>query len=394
VILLALALLFAAHLLVDFFAGSINPLWPAMEQHLSLATGGALWIYVAWSLATSFSQFVFGLWADRGYAHWMLWLSPALVAVSLSCLGLAESMAGMTVFVVLGGLGVAAFHPEAAARAGALLPSHRSRVMAIFSLGGFLGQAAGPYYAGKVTDGPGLIGLLSAVPWGSALLAVLITAWYASPARLVAPYRRIPRRKEGAGVRATLVMWLLAIGSLRVFPAMGVLLALAYVLKSREAANSTIGAVQSAYMAGIGGGGMMCAMFVSQRWERAALWLTPLAAAPLLACLAVADGWQLVAAVGLAGFLHGIGMPVFVSYGQQLLPAGERIANSITMGVSWGVANGLAALSVAGLKEAAEPSNIFVLFAGVSAIAGLLCLGLPRLDRSADERRTGKVERL
>ena len=391
--LLALALLFAAHMFVDFFAGSLNPLWPAMEPHLSLTSGGALWIFVAWTIATSFSQFAFGVWADRGRARWMLWLSPAVVMVSLSCLGLAGSTAGMTIVVVLGGLGVAAFHPEAAARAGALLPSHRSRVMAIFSLGGFLGQAAGPYYAGAVTEDAGLIGLLPSIAWGSALLAGLIVAWYASPARLVAPYRRAARRKEHAGSGATYVLWLLATGSLRVMPAMGVLLALAYVLESQQTPSSTIGAVQSAYMAGIGGGGMMCALFVSQRWERPALWLTPLAAAPVLACFAAVDGWWLATAVGLAGFLHGVGMPVFVSYGQQLLPAGERIANSITMGVSWGVAGGLAAVSIAGFKRAEALPHIFIFFAAISAISGLLCLGLPRLDRAKDERRTAEDEK-
>jgi FSR family fosmidomycin resistance protein-like MFS transporter len=392
VALLALALLFAAHLLVDCFAGFVNPLWPAMEQHLSLASGGALWIYVAWSIATSFSQFAFGWWADRGRAHWMLWLSPALVVASLSCLGFAGSTAAMAALAAVGGLGVAAFHPEAAARAGGLLPSHRSRVMAIFSLGGFLGQTAGPYYAGKATDDAGLLGLLPSIGWGGALLLVLVAAWYASPVRLAAPYRRVTRRARYGRKSVNTMIRLLAIGSLRVMPAQGVVLALAYLLESQQAARSAIGAVQSAFMAGIGGGGMICALLLSQRWERPALWLTPLAAAPLLACFAVAHDWWLFAAVSAAGFLHGLGLPVFISYGQQLLPAGERIANSITMGVSWGVAAGLVAVCMKGAQWAGALPQIFALFAAVSAISGLLCLGLPRPDAAKDEDRTAKDE--
>ena len=38
--------------------------------------------------------------------------------------------------------------------------------------------------------------------------------------------------------------------------------------------------------------------------------------------------------------------PVYISYGQQLLPSGERVASSITMGVCWGVAGGLVAAAV------------------------------------------------
>ena len=140
---LALALLVALHFFVDFFASFVNPLWPTMEQHVGLAKGGGLWIFVAWSIATSFGQFAFVIWAGRGRGRWILWLGPVLAMVGLSSLGLTGSAWTMAAVVVCGGLGVAAFHPEAAARAGALVPSHRSRVMAVFSLGGCLGQAVG-----------------------------------------------------------------------------------------------------------------------------------------------------------------------------------------------------------------------------------------------------------
>jgi len=379
---LALALLVAGHFFVDFYASFVNPLWPTMEQHLGLGKNDGLWIFVAWSIATSFGQFAFVIWADRGRGRWILWLGPALAMVGLCSLGLMKSALGMATVVVCGGLGVAAFHPEAAARAGALVPSHRSRVMAVFSLGGCLGQAAGPYYAGAVTEDAGLVGLLASILWGSALLLVLIVTWYATPARLVAPYRRSARRREDKADGASHMIWLLAVASLRVMPTMGVLVALAYLLDAQQVDLSAIGAVQSAYMIGIGAGGITCALFVSQRWERAALWLMPTVGAVPLATLAVAEGWWMVAAVGISGFLHGIGMPVFISYGQQLLPAGARIANSITMGASWGVASGVVAVAMAAFQWAEILPLIFIFFAATSATCGLLCMRLPRVDRT------------
>jgi len=389
---LTLALLVALHFFVDFFASFVNPLWPTMEQHVGLAEGGGLWIFVAWSIATSFGQFAFVIWAGRGRGRWILWLGPVLAMVGLSSLGLTGSAWTMATVVVCGGLGVAAFHPEAAARAGALVPSHRSRVMAVFSLGGCLGQAAGPYYAGAVTEDAGLIGLVASILWGGALLLVLIVAWYATPARLVAPHRPSTRRREEKGLAVHHMMWLLAVASLRVMPTMGVLVALAYLLDSQGVAPSIIGAVQSAYMLGIGGGGITCAALVSQRWERLALWLMPLVSTVPLASLCFVDGWWMVAAVGAAGFLHGLGMPVFISYGQQLLPTGERIANSITMGVCWGVASGLVAVAMAAFQWAEALPFIFVFFAATSVTCGLLCLRLPRVDKTKDEIRTAKDE--
>ncbi|MFV1965412.1 MAG: MFS transporter [Pirellulaceae bacterium] len=381
--LMVLMLLFGVHFIVDFFGAMVNPLWRAMEEHLSLPLGGALWIYVAWSVATSFSQLAFGLWADRGRAHWLLWFGPAVVVVCLSSLGFAHSVASLTALVVCGGLGLAAFHPEAAARAGALLPSHRSRVMAIFSLGGYLGQAAGPYCAGAQTERSGLTGLAWNVTWGGTLLLLLMVAWYVSPARRVAPSAHGTRTRRSRKSQLRRMAWLLMIGSLRVSPAMGVLLGLAYVLESQGLPDSAIGAVQSAFMAGMGAGGF-CAVVIAQRWERTALCWMPIAAAPFMACIGHAnEGWWLIGVVGMAGLLHGVGLPVFVSYGQQLMPTGERIANSITMGVSWGVASGLAAAAIAGFQRAGAQTSVFFFFAAISAFCGVACFGLPRV---ADEK--------
>ena len=38
----------------------------------------------------------------------------------------------------------------------------------------------------------------------------------------------------------------------------------------------------------------------------------------------------------IAGILQGVAMPIFISYAQQIMPAGQRFASSLTMGVTWG----------------------------------------------------------
>ena len=388
--LLALALLVAAHFLVDLFASTVNPLWPALERHLAMESGGALWVFVAWSVATSFSQLAFGVWADRGWARWLLWAGPGVGILCLSSLGLAGSTGATAAILVCGGLGVAAFHPEAAATAGAILPSHRSRAMAIFSLSGYLGQAIGPYYSGALTEHWGLAGLLWGIAWGGAALLGLAMAWCWSPARFITPQPGSNRRETSTPHALRRVAVLLVVSSLRVVPTIGVLLALAYVLESQHVARSTIGGVQSAFMAGIGAGSMICALFSSPRWEWHALWLMPVAASPVLACLYFLEGEWLLLAVGLSGFLHGVGMPVFVSYGQQYLPAGERVASSITLGVSWGIAGGLVAGSLSYCQKADMLHHSFLFFAVISAISGLMCLGLPSVAGARDEKSRGK----
>ena len=122
---------------------------------------------------------------------------------------------------------------------------------------------------------------------------------------------------------------------------------------------------------------MFCAAFLKPKWERRALWVFPLLAAPLLAILIVASGWTLVVLVGTCGLLLGVTMPVYISYGQQLLPHGQRVASSITMGVSWGIASGLVAVAMWIFNSFDALSSIFGVFAAASLVSSLLSHLLP-----------------
>jgi FSR family fosmidomycin resistance protein-like MFS transporter len=372
---IVLALLAATHFLVDILAGTTNPLWPALERKLALESGGILWVYLCWSLATSFGQLAVAVWADRRPSRWLIWGGPLLAILCLSCLGLATSSLQLVVLFVVGGIGIAAFHPEAAASAGALLPEQRSRAMAIFALCGYLGQSAGPFYSGTITDYLGLPGLTWNMAWGLPVLIVLGVGIRRAP--IPALHRPHEAADERIRIPVGVLLVLLAVGALRILPALGVPLALAYLLNATAASSAVIGAVQSAFMAGIGVGAMACAVFLRHSWERTALWLLPLLAAPLLAILAITSGWTQVLLVATCGLLLGVTMPVYISYGQQLLPRGQRVASSITMGVSWGIGGGLVAAAMQVFNYFDALPSIFTFFAAASLTSSLLCHLLP-----------------
>ncbi|MCH7725664.1 MAG: MFS transporter [Planctomycetes bacterium] len=373
---IVLALLAGTHFLVDIVAGTTTPIWPSLEHNLSLKTGGLLWVYVCWSIATSFGQLFFGIWADRRPCRWLIWAGPLLAILCLSCVGLADSSLSLAALFFVGGLGIAAFHPEAAATAGALAPEQRSRAMAIFALCGYLGQSAGPLYSGMITDHLQLRGLVWGIAWGLPILFLLWIGLRRVPAPATSEQQAAPGETTAKVPVRTLVL-LLAVGASRIVPALGVPLALAYLLKATSSSNAVIGAVQSAFMAGIGIGAMFCAAFLKPKWERRALWVFPLLAAPLLAIMIVASGWTLVVLVGTCGLLLGVTMPVYISYGQQLLPHGQRVASSITMGVSWGIASGLVAVAMWIFNSFDALSSIFGFFAAASLASSLLSRLLP-----------------
>ncbi|MEO8494626.1 MAG: MFS transporter [Planctomycetota bacterium] len=371
-----LALLAACHFLVDTVAGTTSPLWPTLESHLDLDQGGLLWVYVTWSIATSFSQLLFGLWADRFHSRWLIWTGPLFGILCISSVGLAGSSLTLAMLFAIGGLGIAAFHPEAAATAGALLPEQRSRAMAIFALCGYLGQAVGPYYSGLVTDRLGPRGLVWGMAWGLPILFILFLGLRRVPVGGSSPKPVVPE-KFNAREKLPVIAILLVVGALRILPALGVPLALAYLLKSADTSNAVIGAVQSAFMAGIGFGAMACAAFVKRAWERHVLWIFPLCAVPFLAAIVLASGWPLVGLVAFCGLLLGVTMPVYISYGQQLLPHGQRVASAITMGVSWGIGGGIVASALWICLRTDSLPMIFGFFAIAALASSFLCYFLP-----------------
>ncbi len=86
---------------------------------------------------------------------------------------------------------------------------------------------------------------------------------------------------------------------------------------------------------------------------------------------------MLAGLVGTCGLLLGVTMPVYISYGQQLIPHGQRVASAITMGVSWGIGGGIVATVMWLCLEYVSLSSIFGFFALAAILSGGLCYFLP-----------------
>jgi FSR family fosmidomycin resistance protein-like MFS transporter len=369
----------ATHCLVDLVAGTLNPLWPRFESHFQLAGWEIAALFFLWQLTTSISQFFFGLYGDRFHARWLLWAGPLAAVVCLGSIGLTDSALVLAALLVAGGLGIAAFHPEAAALAGSAAPEQRSRVMSIFIMGGFIGQAIGPVYSGAVVDYFGLRGL----GWGIVVGLVLCLALIPLGRRnLAAPTSKSqPRRSLEStfrGRKASLFL-VLVIGSLRIIAASGVPVLAGYLLAARGADATQTGFVQSAFMAGIGLGGLACAALLKAHHERLILWICPLLVTPVLVLIPGMSGLALAAVVCLTGLLLGISLPVLISFGQQLMPGSPRIASSITMGVSWGVGGGGVAIILAACQVLGRFDVAFYVFAAASTVSSALCIWLPAI---------------
>ena len=375
-----LALLAFGHFIVDTIASTLNPLWPHMESAVGMSQGEFLAFgYICWTMANSFAQVLFAYLGDRTRSRWVIWGGPIIAILCLSSIGWIENPWLMCLVLFLAGLGIAAFHPEAAVTAGSMLPGNRSRAMAIFALCGYLGQAVGPYYAGRLVAEGDMTTLVVNLSW--ALPAMLVVGLCVSRTRPVSGISSSSpmRLSEAFSGRGREMLQLVAGGVLRIIPALGIPLSLAYLLETEGYTPDDVGLVQSAFMAGIGGGAIFCAIFTRPDWEKLMLWLPALLATPAIVLIGPASYNGKIALCFSAGFLLGIAMPVFISYAQQLLPQGQRVATSLTMGFSWGIASILVAITIRGFQQLEMLDQVFWFFAAACIACSLVCYLLPRI---------------
>jgi len=117
---------------------------PAFKKALSLSDLRTSLLLAAVTFSSSFIQPLFGLVADRVRATWMLWCGVALATSGLAAAGLVSSYWLLLLLVIVSGLGVGAYHPEAARLANHFAGSRKATGVAYFTIGGNVGFAFGP----------------------------------------------------------------------------------------------------------------------------------------------------------------------------------------------------------------------------------------------------------
>src|SRR6185437_771932 len=140
----SVSLLAAGHLCIDLCQGAVPAFLPFLiaERHFSYAAAASL--VLATSLASSVIQPLFGSLADRFAAPWFMPIGLLVAGLGLTGAGLAADFWQIVLAMMVSGIGVATFHPEAARWMNLVAGERRATAMGIFSLGGNLGFALGP----------------------------------------------------------------------------------------------------------------------------------------------------------------------------------------------------------------------------------------------------------
>lgn len=132
------------HACTDLNQGALPVMLPFLMAAGGLSFASAAGLTFAMALSSSVVQPLFGLWADKISKPWLMPVGILLAGSGTSLIGYCSSYEFMFLAAIISGIGIAAFHPEAARFANQAAGEKKGAGMSIFSVGGNLGFALGP----------------------------------------------------------------------------------------------------------------------------------------------------------------------------------------------------------------------------------------------------------
>ncbi len=367
----SLTLMSLGHACVDVYQGAVAALVPFFVTERALSYAAASGIVLAASLLSSVVQPLFGALTDRRAMPWLLPLSALTAGVGVALSGVCGSYPLTLAAVAVSGIGVAAYHPEAA-RAARAVASGGNTGMGWFSLGGNVGFALAPLLVAAVMAGGGLdASPLLVVPAvaGAGLCAAAVRASGARPApgpgKARAGTDDWPSflRLSGAVVcRSVVFVGLSAFVSLYVRERVG---------GGDVAGTAALCVLYTGGAVGTVLGGRLADRFGRLPVVRGAYALT----VPAVAGVVFVPGpaVYLFVAVTSAGLY--VPFSLHVTLGQDYLPGRVGTASGVTLGLTVSV-GGLAAPALGALADAASLRTALVPLIALPALGGLLLSGL------------------
>lgn len=372
-------LTFFGHMVIDSNPALLFALVPVIVTHLRIDFAQAGALVTVLLVTSSITQPLFGLVQDRRPGFPMSSLGLLVAGLAMAATGFASTFVQTLSLVLIAGLGIAAFHPQAVSQAARASAGRREWGIAVFFTGGSTGTAIMSLVIVPLATAYGPRATIVAV-----VPALIASALFARMAQTAAaappPAPNASMRSSLRAVRLPLSM-LLSVSILRsaVLTAyLGFLPALAtYRSGSLAVGGATLAAFLLAGSAGALIGGAFAHAYGSTRVVIVSLvaGMLGLLPAPWL------PAYVLVPWMFLAGVLLFASEAQVTALSQRLLPAFVGIASSLMMGVGLGIGN--VGAFVAG--AIADRRGIPV------ALTAVTLLMLPAIAASLAFRRTARL---
>ena len=374
-------LLTLGHLLNDFYATMITPILVELGKVYSLSISKTQYLPMWTAVFGSVAQPLVGVIGDRTSRKALVAVGSAVAAVFICCLGYAASFNWLVCLLIVGAVGVSLFHPNSASMVTSVA-ARRHLSFAVFLAGGTVGLALAPLVVTRIVS---RTGDLRSLVWLSIPGVAIAVAF----ALLLPKERRVVRVDTGSNLReligsGTGMLWFLfIIVSLRSTVFTAFFNFMGHLCEQRGWTIHQRGLALSCFLGSSGLAGMIEGGLSDLTNRKAVLVLSCFVCTPLLVGFALATQYATaIVLLTAAGLAIGSATPMLVVIAQDLCPSNKSAASGMMMGLAWGVAGiTLPLLGKAAESDAVGTSGVLVGVSTLAAVAGLLSLLLPSIEK-------------
>jgi FSR family fosmidomycin resistance protein-like MFS transporter len=389
----AIALLSVGHFMIDLCQGVVPALAPFLVEGRGFSKADAAGLVFAISATSSVVQPVFGQLADRLAMAWLLPVSILLSGAALALGAQAESYPAVLLAFGLSGLGVAAFHPEAARKANLASGERRTTGMSFFSIGGGIGFAVAPAVTLALVQHRGTSGLLTLL-YPTALIAGMFLSRLGSAS---SPAHQKAGRKPSLHGRddwqAFGILSGATVSRSIVFYGLNTFLALYFMGRwgqtAAEASRASIVFLGTSIVGTLLGGWM------ADRFGRREVMRVGFTGGVVLLAVFLSTSdrtWAMALLVPLAVFLF-LPTSVLVVIGQEYLPNRVGLASGVTLGLAVSV-GGMCAPLLGRLGDRRGMGVVLTVLLGLLAMTAAQSYALPPVGRRKTEKARDDLDEL
>ncbi len=366
-------------MVTDINQGALPAMLPFFISAFDLSYAAAAGIIFAANMTSSIVQPVFGHAADRFSKPWLLSAGLMLAGGGAGLAGIVPGYGWILCMATVSGIGIAAYHPEAARLVNFAAGARKGTAMSYFGVGGTIGFAIGPLIATAALLQWGLKGSL--ILLAPVTIMALVLASPFSPFESLEVERKVIRRrsatdklKDDWGAFACLTV--VIIGRSIIFYGLNTFIPIYWIVALNQ--SKAAGAMALTVFSGAGIiGNLLGGSLADRIGQEKVLLLGLFGLMLLLPVFVIVKNVQvatlLLIPIGLA--LFGIYSPSIVM-GQNYLPNHVGLSSGITLGVAVAIGGGTAPI----IGKLADLYGVWYALASIALLPVLflvIALGLP-----------------
>ena len=325
----------AGHFFVDAYSSMLGAFLPFLHRELNLTLTEAGILGGTLVFSSALMQPLYGYLADRIRHKIFAALGPAVAGVFICSMGRAPDFTSLLLLVALGGVGIAAFHPQGTAFIAESPHRRPGYQMSVFIASGMIGYALGPVYITSVVALAGLNHSYWAALPGILMSAYLLIHGPAPHKQETAPTQTRLRQHLRAKRRPLLALYLLVV--LRSVNHLAFVAFLPLYFTMRGYSEVEGAEFLTLFLLAGGSAGFLGGVLSDHFGGKVVIMVSTLLYCPLLLGFLLTQGGLSILLCTLGGAFLLTTAPVNVAMAQRLVPEARGTVSALMMGFAWGV---------------------------------------------------------